>query len=154
MAATESDVTRATDATGTPIKTFDDDEVTPRKVQAVALDPEIHGDLLDWKQTAGTAENTNVAKASAGRFFRARVILDAAVAANRWLMVFDKATAPVNTDVPVLRAWLGNGTLDGEIDLGLYGRAMANGVSVALSTTVATLTLPGGSEAYFQVGYH
>jgi len=120
------------------------------RTQAMHLDPEVMGDVLSWYATAGTGENQAVPKATPGRLFKADVIN--ATAGVLYLMVFNKATAPVNTDVPVLRAYVpasGAGT----IDLGNFGINLAAGVAVALSTTADTLTLAGANDGFFQAAY-
>jgi len=120
------------------------------RTQGMHLDPEVQGDLLSWYATAGTGENQAVPKATPGRLFKADVIN--ATAGALYLMAFDKATAPVNTDVPVLRAYVpasGAGT----IDLGNFGINLAAGVAVALSTTADTLTLAGANDGFFQAAY-
>jgi hypothetical protein len=147
--ATDSSVTRALDASGDEIKSYTD--AAGNEVQGMALDAEVNGEMLSWASTAGVAAETAVAKASAGRFFSCDVVLTTPFPTDRWLMIFDKGSAPINADVPVFRARVGGGWAS--IDLGVYGRVLASGVAVAISTTVDTLTLPGGGEAFFQVGY-
>lgn len=152
MAATETTVTRTDDASGDPIGLFEKDSGT--LVQSMALDGEVMGELLSWAHTAGAAENTHEAKGAAGRLFRADVIAPGS-GAVRYLMVFDKGSAPVNGDEPVLRAMLPStaGEETASLALGLYGRVFTSGIQLALSTTPATLTLPGSAEGYFQASY-
>jgi len=144
-----STVNRTDDpAVGDDFVTYD--RADGAKTQGVHLDPEVQGELLSWASTAGTGENTHVAKASAGRAFKADVI--SVNASPTFLMVFNKATAPVNSDVPVLRAYVpANGS--GSIDLGNYGYLLSAGISVALSTTAGVLTLAAANDGFFQVAY-
>lgn len=151
MAATPTTVVRTDDPSGDDFATYDKD--SGAKVQAVALDPEVQGETVSWAETGNTAAETLVAKASAGRLFSAAVVLDPGVAAARYLMVFNKATTPTAGDVPVLRALVPAGG-QASIDLGIYGRDMLTGISVALSTSVSVLALPGSGEGFFQVSYY
>lgn len=150
MPATPSEVTRTDDASGDTFATFDND--AGRKVQGVAIDVEVQGELLAWANTGAAAENTNIAKGTPGRVFVAEVVLDPSVVVDRYLMVFNKASAPVNTDIPVFRALVPAGGQAG-IDRGLLGRELTLGVSVAISTTAGVLTLPAVAEGFFTVGY-
>lgn len=149
--STESDVLRTDDPAGGD--TFATrDKASGAKTQGVHLDPEVMGDILSHSSTGGAAENTREPKSSAGRIFRASVILDPSVPSDRYLMVFDKAAAPVNTDIPVRRRLVPAGGEAG-IDLGSYGHELTTGIAVAISTTHDTLTLPAGAEGFFTVGY-
>jgi len=149
MAATETEVYRTDDPTsGDKFSLYTKDN--GRLVQTVALDPEVQGELLSFSATAGTGENTHVAKATPGRLFKVDVLN--ATAGVLYLMVFDKASAPIDTNVPVLRAYVpASGAAS--IDLGNYGISLSAGVSVALSTTQGVLTLGGANDGFFQVGY-
>ena len=104
------------------------------------------------------AVNSNVGltiKASQGRVFQLRMLVTAPAGA-RYLMLFNKATAPVNGDTPVWRALLpAPGGAPGEVqdnweDIG--GLFLSTGISVAMSTTIATLTLIA-EDAYFHITY-
>jgi hypothetical protein len=87
-----------------------------------------------------------VLKASAGRLYRLDALNVGAVAL--YLLVFDKATAPFNTDVPIWRRRL---PASGEVsidfaDFGLFG---ASGLSIAISTTPTTLTLAVSADLVY-----
>ena len=144
-----STVNRTDDPTaGDDFATYD--KADGSKTQGMHLDPEVQGEVMLWDATGGTGENLRVVKATPGKLFSAYVLN--ATAGALYLMVFDKATAPINMDVPVLRRLV---PLSGEglIDLGSFGIDLAAGVSVALSSTQATLTLAGANDGFFQVSY-
>jgi len=83
-----------------------------------------------------------------------RMIISPGVSADRYLMVFDKASAPVNADVPDWSAVLPNvGVGAGEVWDSFIPFAVTAGLAVAVSTTPLTLTLPGVAQAIFQVLY-
>lgn len=151
MSATPSTVTRTDDPVGDTFATFDKDDGS--KAQSVVIDPEVQGETVLWAQTGNAAAEQASIKAAPGRFFSAAVVLDPTVVSDRYLMVFNKASAPVNNDVPVLRALVPAGGA-ASIDLGIYGRDMLTGIAVAISTTPEDLTLPGSGEGFFQVSYY
>jgi len=140
--ATETEVTRTDDSSGDLFRTFDD--AVGRKVQAVALDPEIQGDVLSWYATAGAAEeNANDLASGAGMLFSVSVVLLDTVATDRYLHIFDALTP---TGVPVLRALIPAGG-QAALDLGVYGRAFSTGITLAVSTTLVTYTSPAANES-------
>lgn len=152
MPASPTTVNRTDDPTsGDDFKVYEDTNTPARLVQAITEDPDVSGRVLSWSATDGTAVEQKVIKATPGVIFRVDVVLTTPFPIDRWLMVFNKKTAPQSNDVPVLRARVTNGTTS--IDLGKYGMELTIGISVAVSTAVDVLTLPGGGEAYFQVGY-
>lgn len=150
MPATTTDVIRTDDTAGDTFEVFETD--AGRAVQSMALSPEVQGELLSHTATGGAAENTHSVKASPGRLFRIDALLDPGVGAARYLMVFNLAAAPAGGETPVLRALIPAG---GQVsfDLGVYGKEFTTGIQVAISTTIATLTLPGGAEGYFQAAF-
>ncbi len=90
----------------------------------------------------GTAGITLVAKK--GRLYRI-VFNNTNATTSYFAQLHDKATAPVNTDVPIWEERLvaavsttGGSTV---IDFGLNGLYFANGISFALSSTKGALTL-------------
>lgn len=149
MSATATSVTREIDAGGTLIKGFSD--AGSRVVQAVVIDPEVGAGVLTRFVTAGVGVVAVLVSASARRVVQVDVNTAVAAPANTWLMVFDKATDPVVTDVPILRARVGGGFAS--IDLGNFGHELTLGLGVALSTTPGTLTLAGANDAFFQGGW-
>lgn len=152
MPANPTDVIRTNDPTGgDQFKVYDDTSTAPLKVQAVANDPDVMGRVLSWYSSAASAEETASVSGNPGAVFKADVVLDSSVTADRWLMVFDVVGAPPVGATPILRARVSGGFAS--IELGIYGREVAAGVSVALSTTPGTLTLPGAGEGYFQVAF-
>lgn len=96
----------------------------------------------DWSHSSSAAKVGTaglVLKAAAGRLARIDAVNGAATA--YFLMVFNKATAPVNTDVPILTRRL---PASSEVSLSLAdigGIYCANGISFAISTTDGALTL-------------
>ncbi len=149
MSATATSVKREIDAAGTAIKGFTD--AASRVVQAVVIDPEGGAGLLTRYRTDGAGEVAVAVGATARRVYQVDVVADPGAAATLWLMVFDKAAAPVVTDVPILRARLGGGFAS--IDLGVFGHELTNGLGLGLSTTVGSLTLAGANDAFFQAGW-
>jgi len=112
----------------------------------------VQADSKTWYSSGATKENQKNLKASAGVLWSVSCTIDPAdnPSTTRWLMVFDKASAPVDTDVPVFRvpvAGGGNAVVDFP-----RGLSLATGVSVALSTTVDDLTLPT-AENFFDSEY-
>jgi hypothetical protein len=148
--STETTVIRFDDTSGDTFAVRD--KASGAKSQGMHLDPEIHGDILS--QYVSTAvENVAVAKATPGRALHVDVSLPG-VAADRWLLLIDKATAPIATDPAVRQRLLPSGTVYGTLDFpATFGQELAAGVAVAISTTPGVLTLPGGSEAWFTVDY-
>jgi hypothetical protein len=149
MSATVSNVTRATEGSGDEIAAFEADDGS--RVQAFAPNLEVSGELLARFVSDATAVSLASVKVTEGRLFQADVLLTTPFPTDRWLMVFNKATAPVNTDPPIWRARVGNGFAS--IDVGELGLFCALGIQLAVSTTLDTLTLPGAAGAYFQAGY-
>lgn len=80
-----------------------------------------------------------------GRLYKLRV-LNKAAATKYWVQIFDKATAPVNTDVPIWEAQVPALT-DYAEDFGLFGLAVTLGLGIALSTTAGVLTLAAANDA-------
>jgi hypothetical protein len=112
----------------------------------------VQGDPKTWYSSGETKENQKTAKASPGVLWSIACTIDPAdnPSTRRWLMVFDKATAPVNTDIPVYKIPVaGGGNTVVEFPRGM---SLATGVSVALSSTVDNLTLPT-AENFFEVEY-
>ena len=83
-----------------------------------------------------------------GRLYRLTVTNHAATAYV--LMVFDKATAPANSDIPIWRKLL---PASGEADINLeeFGTYCALGIGIAISTAASpdTLTLAAAADAHF-----
>jgi hypothetical protein len=83
-----------------------------------------------------------------------RMIISPGVSADRHLMLFDKATNPVNGNAPIWSAVLPNqGAGSGEVWDSFKPIAVTTGLAVAVSTTPLTLTLPGSAQAIFQILY-
>ena len=91
----------------------------------------------------GTA-GTNIS-AKQGRLYKIR-LANKAAATKYYVQLFDKATAPINTDVPI---WEGRVAADSEWadDFGLAGLYVVNGIGLAISSTSGVLTLAGSSDA-------
>lgn len=79
-----------------------------------------------------------VIKAAPGTLYRMRVVNNAATAYV--LMLHDKATAPIANDTPIWRARIPV-SAEIDVDFGLWGLEFSTGISWAISSTVATLTL-------------
>lgn len=90
--------------------------------------------------------------AARGRLYKLRTMNKAATAYT--IMIFDKATAPVNADVPIWRASLANviGS-ENELDFNLWGLQFNNGLGIAISSTPGTLTLAVALDAFFHALY-
>lgn len=146
MSATATFVKRELDASGDSIKGFKDAAL--QVVQAMVLDPEVSAGVLTPFATDGTGVVAVLVNATARSVFRAEVNVIVAAPADTWLMVFDKATAPVATDIPILRRKVADGFA--VLDLGAFGQELALGLGVALSITPDTLTLAGANDAFFQ----
>ncbi len=92
-----------------------------------------------------------VLKATGGRLHALNVLTDSA--SERFVMVFDKATDPVDTDVPVLRFQIPAGARTFHMEPSARGLRFAKGVAVAVSTAPAALALPGAVEAFIEGAY-
>jgi len=67
-----------------------------------------------------------------------------------FIQIHDKATAPVNSDVPVWEGKLAAGS-DWSVGFQGFGLYLVNGLALAISTTAGSLTLDGaatGAVAY------
>lgn len=74
------------------------------------------------------------------------------VSANdRWFLLFDKAVAPVNGDVPLMTMYVPAHAL-ADVDW-LHGLSVANGLAWASSTTPDTLTLSGTADFWPVIQY-
>jgi hypothetical protein len=148
MPATVNSVTREIDASGREINAYEADDGS--RVQGVALNPEIMGELLVPGRTGTTPVKQENAKATAGRLFRASVILIAAPAAlDRWMLVVDKATAAVNTDPAIWRS----PKLAGDfsfLDFGNWALEFSAGCQLVLSSTPDKVTLVVANDGFFQ----
>lgn len=149
MSATPSSVRRTIDSTGEEIATFTKNDGS--EVQAVALDPEVMGEILTTAATDQTPVDQDTAKASGGRVFRAEVIFDdPPPAGDLWLVLVDKATAAITTDKVFLRSPKITGDF-ASIDLGVYGVEFLLGCQLVLTSTPDEVTLPvGGNAGFFQ----
>ncbi len=98
------------------------------------------------RSTSGVAAGAAgvVISAKPGRFYRAEVQNGAATA--YFVQVFDKATAPVNADVPIYSKRMAVSS-ECEIDLtNINGLPVVNGIGIAISTTAGVLTLAVGND--------
>lgn len=82
--------------------------------------------------------------AKKGRLYHLRVNNKAA-ATKYFVQIFDKATAPVNTNVPIWEGQVAANT-DVVFDFGLFGLAVTNGIGIAISTTSGVLTLAAAAD--------
>lgn len=85
-----------------------------------------------------------VLTAKAGRLYRLSVVNSGAV--RYFVQIHDKATAAVNTNVPI---WEQDMPASGGavVDFALSGLYFALGCSIAISTTKGVLTLAGATDA-------
>lgn len=89
-----------------------------------------------------------VLKSTPGRLYLLHVMNVSAT--PYWVMLFDKASAPVNGDTPVVRRRLAASS-EVVIDLSEFGWAFPNaGIGLAISSTDGTLTLAVALDAHFQ----
>ncbi len=100
--------------------------------------------------SAGAVEQVGEVKASGGWVRRVRG--QSAAAAVRYLMLFDKATVPLDGDVPRARVPMLASALGASLELDDEMVRCAAGIQVAFSTTAATLTLPV-AEGLYEVDY-
>lgn len=115
-------------------------------MEAVFLGPRVTDDVALKRFTRATAFGTAglIISATPGRLY-ALTVCNNAAATKYWVQIFDKATAPANADIPIWEGQAGAVT-DREFDFGIHGLYCAAGISIALSTTPATLTLAGATD--------
>lgn len=97
-----------------------------------------------------------VIKSASGRC--KRVSVETTETANaEYLLVFDKATAPINGDAPIdfvrIPAIAMNNASPSSIFYGDTGRVFTNGIAFAVSSTLATLTLSLNSRVMVSYEY-
>lgn len=152
----QSTIKRAVDASGDDIRTFDDGGV---EVQATALvgDAGEHVGIVGaplvitdvaatFDGTGAAAEAQRVALNVPGSLFEVNVILLTATP-SRWLHIHDLAAPVAGGETPVDRIFVPGGG-QGSRTYRMAGRPFATGIVLAISTTEATTTLPGGGEAF------
>jgi hypothetical protein len=109
------------------------------------------------KRYATSAEpiSSALVKSSNGLIHEIRMIIVFGVTTDRFLMVFDQPTEPVNGAVPVWRAFLpAPGNFHGEVWDGFEQPMVTkSGIALAISTTAGVLTLPDEPEAWFSAVY-
>lgn len=98
--------------------------------------------------TSAALVNTAVVKASAGTVYGISGYADAA----GFVTIHNKASAPANTDVPVLAIPVESGKA-WSVDFGLRGRAFSTGISLGFSSTGPTFTSGAGSHATYDAQY-
>lgn len=121
----------------------------------------LSGSADAWTTYAAAAKVGTVGinvKAGAGRVRRIRVT-NAAAATGYFLLLVNKASAPVNNDLPSDGVWVPfaaaatGGTGNGEIDYGPDGKYLGTGISYAISTTEEKVTLAGAADAMVYFDY-
>lgn len=92
-------------------------------------------------------------KATAGRLYHLAAYNKSGTAYI--LMVFNKATAPVNSDAPVLRKHIAahGDCVIGHDELGEFGQYFSAGIGIAISSTDDTLTLAVSDDMHFHALY-
>jgi hypothetical protein len=114
--------------------------------------PKVTSDAgCDFTRTSsGTAVGTAgvlLVGAKKGRLYR--LIVQNSAATAYFLQIFDKATAPVNTDVPIWSERLPLSS-EGEIDFtNVNGLYFALGCGFAISSTAGVLTLAASNDIAF-----
>lgn len=106
------------------------------------------GDNFKWL-SSGTAVGTAgvVVSAKPGRFYRG--VYENGGATAYYFQVFDKATAPLNGDVPVYQKRLA-ASGETEVDLtNVNGKPCFKGIGIAISSTPGTLTLAAATDLAF-----
>lgn len=94
--------------------------------------------------TSGVGTSGTLVDATARR---ARKLGFTSATTAAWAMIFDKASAPVNGDAPVWEIGMpSNANASAEVDFGLDGFTLVNGLGVAFSTSMNTLTLVGSNS--------
>ena len=116
--------------------------------EGVYLQPRVGGlDQNSCKQLAqSTAFGTAglVVAASPGRFYKLRILNKSATV--YYVQVHNKATAPINAEVPVWEFKL-PASVDSVEDWGLNGLYCSAGISIAISSTPSVLTLAVAADA-------
>jgi len=141
------------DQSGHPVALHGTEDAPFVHIHGVDLRSDARGALTLYSSAA--LEDQAVIKDSAGRMYASRILLAAAGLADRWLLYFDTetpATPLINGAVPIWRVALPTGALESADELP-NGMVFSNSIVVAISTTPLTLTLPGGGEAMFQIGF-
>lgn len=113
-----------------------------------------------WTITSSASGGVGTAgvsiKASAGRIRLIRVS-NANATTGFHFQVHNKASAAVNTDVPVDRAYVpfspttAIGQTTTVLDYGPEGLYLGTGISIAASTTIGTLTLLGATDCHYMI---
>lgn len=142
MSYTDDSAARTQDTEGT-LKTFHL-LLKGGEVYQVVMPPDADG---DWSNTSGGLVEAHSAVASATSVYEVRCNLDDAAAANYWMCIVDKATAPANSDVVIDAVKV---TIGGTSTITFPGgRPLTNGLALCISSTLDTVTLPGDSNAKF-----
>jgi hypothetical protein len=102
------------------------------------------------RATSGVAAGTAgiVISSKPGRFYKG--VYENGSATAYFLQIFDKATAPVNTDVPIYEKRL---PASGEVEIDevlINGLACTLGIGIAISSTAGTLTLAVANDLAFR----
>jgi hypothetical protein len=104
--------------------------------------------------TPGSAEVSAVISTTPTTLLELRVILDPTALVDRWVMLFDASSLPVDTTEPLWRGYLPGGSSISESWGGEFTELPglpfpSTGIVAAVSSTPNTLTVTG-AEAYFQ----
>jgi hypothetical protein len=102
----------------------------------VGLDARTSGGYTPYSLISANTANATSVKASAGMVYQ--ITASNTNAAVRYLKLYDKATAPAETDTPVCRIALPGATTGGMVVANFtHGLAFANGIGLRLTTGVA-----------------
>ena len=121
------------------------DSTTPIDVNIAST---VHTHTHNVYVTAGSAVASAVISGAPATLVELRVILDSAVAVDRYVMLFDATSLPVDTTPPFWRLLVPAGSEASET-WNPSGLDFPNlGIVAAVSSTIGTLTVTG-AEAYF-----
>jgi hypothetical protein len=99
--------------------------------------------------TPGSAEVSAIISTAPTTLMELRVFLDPTALLDRWVMLFDASSLPVDTTEPLWRALIPGGSSINESWNHIGLPFPATGIVAAISSTPNTLTVTG-AEAYFQ----
>jgi hypothetical protein len=101
------------------------------------------------RASSATYENSHIAKASGGTFFRVEGYNSKASA--QFIQVFDSATVPADTSVP-LYTFTAAATSNFSLDLHTFGDTFGAGIVVCNSSTGPTKTI-GSADCFFTIKF-
>lgn len=103
------------------------------------------------RKNGGSAGLAASAVIAGGRAVLLRVSMLNTNAALRYLQLFDSATVPADTAVPVLSIPVAIGGFV-QVDMGVYGKFFPSGIAACTSSTPGTKTI-GAADALIEATY-